>query len=113
MVRKTQTRSLSQSVQTSDEVSSLRYWFPQMQSSEMVIFKSWDETEATGDAGPILSRLGADPSRSKLVLHTGFVDSKSAADAPARESLEIRVLLFWPPEEDEEGEEGGDSKARL
>jgi hypothetical protein len=80
------------------------YWFPAMTTDEMVVFKSWDESAAPladhSDSAerPILERIAADAGRrSKCVLHTGFADMLSAEDAPARESLEIRVLLFWPP----------------
>ena len=56
----------------------------------------------------VLERMGrGGDGRTKAVLHTGFADSEAADDAPPRESLEIRCLLFWPPPEDAE------DKARL
>ena len=72
------------------------WWFPQMTTDEQIVFKSWDEGAHVG-TGPVLDRIrrsGQDVS--VCVLHTGFPDSESPDDAPPRESLEVRALLFWP-----------------
>lgn len=34
--------------------------------------------------------------RARRVPHTAFVDSSAAADLPARESIEVRALVFHP-----------------
>lgn len=34
--------------------------------------------------------------RARRVPHTAFVDPSAAADAPARESIEVRALVFHP-----------------
>ena len=34
----------------------------------------------------------------RFSAHTGFDDPTSPPDAPARESLEVRMLVFYPPE---------------
>ena len=33
----------------------------------------------------------------RFSAHTGFDDPTSPADAPPRESLEVRTLVFFPP----------------
>ncbi|RFU75259.1 hypothetical protein TARUN_7001 [Trichoderma arundinaceum] len=38
--------------------------------------------------------------RARRVPHTAFVDSSSAPDTPARESIEIRALVFHPDDRD-------------
>ena len=35
----------------------------------------------------------------RFSAHTGFDDPTSPPDAPPRESLEVRTLVFFPPEE--------------
>lgn len=38
--------------------------------------------------------------RARRVPHTAFVDSSAAADAPTRESIEVRALVFHPEDRD-------------
>jgi hypothetical protein len=33
----------------------------------------------------------------RFSAHTGFDDPTSPPDAPTRESLEVRMLVFYPP----------------
>ena len=33
----------------------------------------------------------------RFSAHTGFDDPESPADAPPRESIEVRTLVFFPP----------------
>lgn len=54
------------------------YTFPRMQSDEIVVFKLFD------------SALGA----VRSVPHSAFCDPTSPADAPPRESIEVRVLAL-------------------
>jgi hypothetical protein len=58
------------------------YYFPKMQPDEAVLIRCFD------------SRLrGA----ARFSAHTGFDDPTSPPDAPPRESLEVRTLVFFPP----------------
>jgi hypothetical protein len=56
------------------------YYFPHMQRNEAVVFKTFDS-----------SRDG----RARWTAHTAFDDPTSPADAPPRESIEMRTLAFF------------------
>ncbi|HEV7995739.1 MAG TPA: CmcJ/NvfI family oxidoreductase [Stellaceae bacterium] len=58
------------------------YYFPKMQSDEVVLIRCFDSA-AQGAA--------------RFSAHTGFDDPTSPPDAPPRESLEVRMLVFYPP----------------
>ena len=58
------------------------YYFPKMQSDEVVLIRCFDS-----------ALKGAH----RFSAHTGFDDPTSPADAPPRESLEVRTLVFFPP----------------
>jgi hypothetical protein len=55
-------------------------WFPEMQRNEALIFKCYD-SEKDG--------------RARFTAHGSFDDPGTPADAPQRESIEIRTLAFW------------------
>ena len=59
-------------------------WFyaKHMQAEEAYVFKCYD------------SRNG----RARFTPHTGFSDPTTPADAPPRESIEIRAYAFWENE---------------
>ena len=59
------------------------YYFPQMERNEAVLLKCYDSR---------------DDGRARLTAHTSFEDPNSPSDAPPRESIEVRALLFWAPE---------------
>lgn len=59
------------------------YYFPQMQSDEAVLIRCFDSALD----GP-----------HRFSAHTGFDDPETPADAPPRESIEVRMLVFYPPE---------------
>ena len=59
------------------------YYFPKMQPDESVLIRCFDSAQ-TGAA--------------RFSAHTGFDDPTSPPDAPPRESLEVRMLVFYPPE---------------
>jgi hypothetical protein len=59
------------------------YYFPKMQPDEPVLIRCFDSALA-----------GA----ARFSAHTGFDDPTSPSDAPPRESLEVRMLVFYPPE---------------
>jgi len=68
------------------EVYSLRFspahrwfYFPQMQANEAMLLKCFD----------------SDSARARFTAHSAFDDPTSAADAPARESIEVRTLAFF------------------
>jgi hypothetical protein len=58
------------------------YYFPKMQADEAVLIRCFD------------SALGG-PRR--FSAHTGFDDPETPADAPPRESIEVRTVVFFPP----------------
>src|SRR5215468_9492822 len=58
------------------------YYFPKMQPDETVLIRCYDSAP-TGAA--------------RFSAHTGFDDPTSPPDAPPRESLEVRMLVFYPP----------------
>src|SRR5262245_45555555 len=59
------------------------YYFPKMQLDERVLIRCFDSAQS-----------GA----ARFSAHTGFDDPTSPPDAPPRESLEVRMLVFYPPE---------------
>jgi hypothetical protein len=56
------------------------YYYPQMQADEVLLLKCYD----------------SDPARARFPAHTAIEDPTSPADAPARESIEVRTLVFFP-----------------
>ncbi len=56
------------------------YYFPRMTADEAVLIKCFD-SQTDG--------------RARFSLHTGFDDPTTPADAPPRESIEIRTLAFF------------------
>jgi hypothetical protein len=58
------------------------YYFPKMQPDEAVLIRCYDSSLA-----------GAH----RFSAHTGFDDPTTPPDAPPRESLEVRMLVFFPP----------------
>ena len=59
------------------------YYFPKMQPDEPVLIRCFD----SGLEGA-----------ARFSAHTGFDDPTSPPDAPPRESLEVRTLVFFPPQ---------------
>ncbi len=58
------------------------YYFPRMQPDEVLLIKCFDS---------------ATDGRARLSFHTAFQDPTTPADAPRRESIEVRTLVFYPP----------------
>jgi hypothetical protein len=58
------------------------YYFPKMQADEAVLIRCFDS-----------ARNGA----ARFSAHTGFDDPTTPPDALPRESLEVRMLVFFPP----------------
>jgi hypothetical protein len=56
------------------------YWYPRQLPSEATLIKIYD----SATDGP-----------ARLSAHTAFDDPRSAPDAPARRSIEIRAIAFW------------------
>ena len=59
------------------------YYFPKMQADEAVLIRCFDSALD----GP-----------HRFSAHTGFDDPETPADAPPRESIEVRTLVFLPPD---------------
>jgi hypothetical protein len=57
-------------------------YFPQMRRDEAVMIKGYDS---------------AADGRARFTAHTAFADPTSPPDAPARESIEVRALVFFAP----------------
>ena len=58
------------------------YYFSRMQQDEALLIKCHDS---------------ATDGRARLSFHTAFKDPTVPADAPPRESIELRTLMFFPP----------------
>ena len=59
------------------------YYFPQMERNEAILLKCYDSK---------------DDGRARFTAHTSFDDPNSPPNAAPRESIEVRALVFWPPE---------------
>jgi hypothetical protein len=59
------------------------FYFPRMQADEAVLIKCYDSL---------------DDGRARFTAHTAFDDPTTPADAPPRESIEVRTLVFFAPE---------------
>lgn len=59
------------------------YYFPQMQEDEALLIKCFDSAE---------------DGRARFTGRTAFDDPRSPPDAPPRESIELRALVFFGPE---------------
>ena len=71
--------------QVSHNPNHVWFYFPKMRRDEALVFKCYDS-----------KRDG----RARFTAHTGFEDPTSPPNAPPRESIEIRALVFFPPEPD-------------
>jgi len=58
------------------------FYFPHMQRNEALLLKCYDSKE---------------DGRARFTAHTSFEDPTSPADAPPRESIEVRALVFFAP----------------
>ena len=58
------------------------YYFPKMQADEAVLIRCFDSALD----GP-----------RRFSAHTGFDDPETPGDAPPRESIEVRTVVFFPP----------------
>ncbi|MCD6073230.1 MAG: methyltransferase, partial [Rhodospirillales bacterium] len=56
------------------------YYFPKMRRDEAIVFKVY-ESKKDG--------------RARFTAHTAFVDPTTPADAPPRQSIEIRTIAFF------------------
>jgi hypothetical protein len=55
------------------------FYFPSMQADEAMLLKCFD----------------SDPARARFTAHSAFDDPNAPADAPPRESIEVRTLAFF------------------
>ena len=55
------------------------FYYPNMQADEAMLLKCFD----------------SDPARARFTAHTAFDDPTTPADAPPRESIEVRTLVFF------------------
>jgi hypothetical protein len=58
------------------------YYLPNQQKEEVLVFKGYD----------------SDPRRARFTAHSAFEDPTSPPDAAARESIEVRTLVFFAPD---------------
>ena len=59
------------------------YYFPNMTTDEVMMFKSYDSM---------------DDGRARFTPHSAFIDPSTPDGAPPRESIETRLLAFFPPD---------------
>lgn len=62
------------------------FYFPQMQRNKAILLKCYDSKE---------------DGRARFTAHTSFEDPTSPPDAAPRESIEVRALVFFAPENTE------------
>lgn len=74
-------------------------YFPEMLPTEALLLKQWDSRgtlalrkDTKGDNEHFLSTFS---------LHSAFEDPSSTSDAPPRESIEVRCVLIWDPENEQ------------
>jgi hypothetical protein len=60
------------------------FYFPRLEKNEVILLKCYDSKE---------------DGRARFTAHTAFDDPTSATEAAPRESIEVRALVFFPPEE--------------
>jgi hypothetical protein len=60
------------------------FYFPQMRREEVVVFKVYDSQPHA---------------RARFTPHTSFIDPTTSADAPPRQSIEVRTFAFFAPVE--------------
>ena len=58
------------------------YYFPRMRSDEALLLKCYDSKQ---------------DGRARFAPHTAFIDPRTPLDAPPRESIELRALVFHSP----------------
>jgi hypothetical protein len=56
------------------------YYYPQMEPDEILAFKIYDSKDSSARRTP----------------HSAFVDPTSSPDAPPRQSIEVRAIVFFP-----------------
>ena len=57
------------------------YYYSRMKKDEVILFKQWDSDR---------NLLG------RLCFHTAFLDPNAPKDTPARESIEVRAIAYFP-----------------
>jgi hypothetical protein len=57
------------------------FYFPRLERNEVILLKCYDSREDV---------------RARFSAHSAFDDPTTPADAPPRESIEVRALVFWP-----------------
>ena len=67
------------------------FYFPHMEGDEAMLIKQWD---SAGDLAQRRKADGATP-RSTFALHSAFADPTTTADAPDRESIEVRCIVIY------------------
>ena len=55
------------------------YYFPRMRREEVLLIQQWDSSDQAA----------------KFALHSAFADPSSPPDAPARESIEVRLVVVY------------------
>jgi hypothetical protein len=59
------------------------FYFPHMERNEVLFLKGYDSAE---------------DGRARFTAHSAFEDPTAPSDAPARESIEARTLVFFAPD---------------
>lgn len=71
-------------------------YFPEMVYSECLLIKQWD---SAGDFAQTKDRDDALFS-STFSIHSAFQDPTTPADAPSRQSIEVRCVAIWEPDDE-------------
>jgi len=60
------------------------FYFPRLERNEVILLKCYDSAEN---------------GRARFSAHSAFDDPTTPPDAPPRESIEVRALVFWPADQ--------------
>jgi hypothetical protein len=60
------------------------FYFPRLERNEAILLKCYDSKE---------------DGRARFSAHSAFDDPTTSPDAPPRESIEVRALVFWPADQ--------------
>jgi len=75
---------------SSPTVAGHKWWyFPRMVMDEALLLKQWDSS------GGIAQGENVDNLHSTFTVHSAIVDPTCPVDAPARESIEVRLAVIW------------------
>lgn len=71
------------------------YYYPRMTRDEVLLLKQWDSAGELARSGGKVSDSDGKHRTSTFSFHSAFTDPTSPADAPDRESIEVRCIVIY------------------